>query len=529
MTVLPVIARELRSAARHSFTYYLRAIGVGSLLLASFLFGLEHGFGATMGGKLFGSLHATLFFAIWILVPLLTADCISRERREGTLGLLFMTPLKGTDVVVAKSAAHGLRAMTLWVAVLPVLTVPFLLGGVSWHEAMLSVLVNFSAMCWALAAGLLASAWSKVWLRALFRAAALAIAFLILLGFSFGCWVLLPAMSSGRRAWFAGSNAMAQFQTSSDYVLAAGMGFVSNISGNWPSYLRMASVNQLFSAMAQVTAFSVVVLALAILASGAKTRRSWQDESRSTRQIWLEKTFCTPFLWLSFFRGWMRRKLERNPIGWLEQRTWTGRLVIWGWLAVIISVYSAMLTDRNFFRHSSSLQGLIAVLLAGSMASSAAGSFRRERETGVLELLLVSPIGENDIVTGRLRGLWGQFLPAFGLLLGVWAYLSSFTPGSLDGEAIFFYAITYLTIPVVGLYFSLRCRNFITAFLSSLGAGLLMPLILPLLWRVSDPTSAVGIGSSGPAAFVQLILAGFCWSRLVDRLKKRNFPLDKTD
>ena len=80
-----------------------------------------------------------------------------------------------------------------------------------------------------------------------------------------------------------------------------------------------------------------------------------------------------------FFRRWMRRKLERNPIGWLEQRTWSGRLVTWGWFAVLISIYSTMLTDRHFFEDANGLQELMAWLLAGSMALSAAGSFRRER------------------------------------------------------------------------------------------------------------------------------------------------------
>ena len=114
-----------------------------------FFFGINHGFGASMGGALFGSLHFTLFWAIWILVPLLTADCISRERREGTLGLLFMTQLKANDIVVAKGLAHGLRALTLWLAVLPVVTIPFLMGGVSWPEVVLSAAINFSAICWA--------------------------------------------------------------------------------------------------------------------------------------------------------------------------------------------------------------------------------------------------------------------------------------------------------------------------------------------------------------------------------------------
>ena len=131
MIVLPVIARELRVSARHAFTYYLRALGVAALVLACLLFGAQQGFGPALGSKLFGSLHFTLFCAIWVLVPLLTADCISRERREGTLGLLFLTRLNAQDIVAAKTAAQALRALTLWLAVLPVLAIPFLMGGVS--------------------------------------------------------------------------------------------------------------------------------------------------------------------------------------------------------------------------------------------------------------------------------------------------------------------------------------------------------------------------------------------------------------
>src|SRR5947209_4491720 len=150
MPFIPVIERELRASSRQPFTYWLRTLAVSSLLLASLLFGLAHGFEPYVGGSLFSSLHFTLFCAIWILVPLLTADCISRERREGTLGLLFLTRLKGPDIVVAKSVAHGLRALTLWIAVLPIIAIPFLLGGLSRVEILLSLLIDLSMMCWAL-------------------------------------------------------------------------------------------------------------------------------------------------------------------------------------------------------------------------------------------------------------------------------------------------------------------------------------------------------------------------------------------
>ena len=122
MNVLPVISREMRAASRHAFTYYLRVLSAGALLLVCFWFGLEHGFRPNRAGVLFGNLHLVLFCAIWILVPILTADCISRERREGTLGLLFLTGLRATDIVAAKGLAHGLRAATMGLAVVPLST-----------------------------------------------------------------------------------------------------------------------------------------------------------------------------------------------------------------------------------------------------------------------------------------------------------------------------------------------------------------------------------------------------------------------
>src|SRR5664280_1738223 len=360
MTVLPVIARELRASARQPFTYYLRVLGVTALLLASLLFGLHYGFEPALGRRLFGALHGTLFGAIWLLVPMLTADCISRERREGTLGLLFLTPLTGTDVVVAKGLVHGLRALTLSLAVVPVLTVPFLIF---------------------LCAGT--------------------------------GWFLLHTVSAGQ---------LRQFDISWDRSMVAGLFILANVSYDWSSYFPWGSTGKMFSALGHTTLVSLLMLVVAVLVAGAKTRRSWQEEPPSRRQVWLQRTFCTPVIWVTFFRRWMRWKLERNPIGWLEQRTWSGRLVTWGWFAVLISIYSAVLTDRHFFQDANPLQEIMAWLLAGSMAMSAAASFQRERETGVLELLLVSPLGENQILSGRLRGLWGQFLPAVVLLLAVWSY-----------------------------------------------------------------------------------------------------------
>jgi len=513
MIVLPVIERELRTCARQPFTYYLRALGVASLLLSGLLFGMEHGFSPALGSRLFRSLHLTLFGAIWVLVPLLTADCISRERREGTLGLLFLTRLSATDIVAAKSLAHGLRALTLWLAVLPVLTVPFLLGGVSAVEALLSIAINFSAICWALAVGLLASAWSRSWLRAMLGAGVLA--FFLLIAFSM---VVGETMLHGTSSLLRSGS----FQTRSDFVFLSGFGFIAGGS----AYFRLftPSMFQLFGSLGLLASISLLMLLLAVVASGRNVRRIWQEPPPSKLRNWWERTFCTPMFLLSFFRQWMLRQIEHNPIGWLERRTWTGRLVTWGWFAVVISYYTAALSDQHFLRGLGGLQNGIAWFLAGSLAVSSAGSFRRERESGVLELLLVSPLGEGDIISGRLRGLWGQFLPAFGTLFFLWFYFMAFIPGAYDQPPILFHMSTFLALPVIGLYYSLRCRNFLAAFLMTLSAGLLVPIIAAAL-LFHDPTRLVWrLRLSPAAACIQCVVAYLCGSGLYQRLKQRAFP-----
>ena len=149
----------------------------------------------------------------------------------------------------------------------------------------------------------------------------------------------------------------------------------------------------------------------------------------------------------------------------------------------------------------SELQKFMAWLLLGVMAVSAAGSFQRERETGVLELLLVSPLSVGQIIGGRLRGLWGQFFPALIFLLGVWTYLAGLFPDpERDSGMIPFYCSSFLTLPVIGLYCSLRRRNFISAFLFTVFLGLVVPFGLKavLNWFTGV---FLGIGSIDSAGY----------------------------
>lgn len=71
------------------------------------VFALNVGVQPGSGSLLFSTLHGVLHVATWSLVPIMAADCISCERGEGTLGLLFLRALKPFDIILAKSAAMG--------------------------------------------------------------------------------------------------------------------------------------------------------------------------------------------------------------------------------------------------------------------------------------------------------------------------------------------------------------------------------------------------------------------------------------
>jgi ABC-type Na+ efflux pump permease subunit len=207
--------------------------------------------------------------------------------------------------------------------------------------------------------------------------------------------------------------------------------------------------------------------------------------------------------------------------------------VTWTWFAIIVSVQSAALTDRSFFRSYQSWENFMAWALALSMAASAAGSFRRERETGVLELLLVSPLRTGQIIGGRLRGLWGQFLPSIITLLGIWVYFAGLFEPEDSLALIWFFLVTYLVLPVIGLYFSVSCRHFLTAFLLTLVFANLLPYVMAMAAALAAASSNGpsyldwSQGLSGSIWIFQCVLAIFFAIRLQQKLRTRSFPLER--
>ena len=137
MSFLPIAQRELRATSRRRSTRWIRCsaalLAIGASLISPALAPAIAGIANTVN-PLFGVQTACAFGLSILAGMFLTSDCLSEEKREGTLGLLLLTDLKSRDVVLGKFVATSVNALYCLLALLPVTAVPLLLGGVTLAE-----------------------------------------------------------------------------------------------------------------------------------------------------------------------------------------------------------------------------------------------------------------------------------------------------------------------------------------------------------------------------------------------------------
>ena len=142
----PVLARELtqRMRGRHVWlvlTLYLTVLAVllrWVYVAASRDTGFDGGVNllasATVGRSIFQWLLFFMLLLVCFIVPGLTAGAISGERERQTLIALQLTLLRPRSIVVGKLLASLAFVVLLILASLPLVSVPFLVGGVSGTE-----------------------------------------------------------------------------------------------------------------------------------------------------------------------------------------------------------------------------------------------------------------------------------------------------------------------------------------------------------------------------------------------------------
>ena len=434
LVFLPLVVRELRVAARRPRTYYGRmmaagiwvAVAVNVLLAASSV-----GVGKHDGQALFQSV-STALFAWALLAAFAGADSISVEKREGTIGFLFLTDLKSHDIVLGKMAASAVPAFYAAVAALPLLAICMLMGGVTAGQYAKTGLAIMDAFFLGQAVGIFSSALCRV------RGNAVGLPFLIFLLFL---------------AYSACTAALAEFL---GWVWVADFLWLNNPAR--PFYLA----SNAFSGRGSVAAeywLSLLVVHLQgwiflALASWVLPRR-WRDKHKKV-SVW--KTTWARWRYGSMAaRADFRRRLAGiNPFLWLVCR---GRLSpVFGWCGFGAFTFLAVICAAGMFSDESwaetyegyftfviiSLQFMLRVCVPAHAAV-----LEEHRRNGSLEIMLCcTPMSVDEILEGMwllLRGYY--FWPVFVLVIleGLMFFAALFT-GLRHSVDLDFLCFTVLSI-----------------------------------------------------------------------------------
>ena len=410
MTFLPIVERELRINARGRWVHRTRVLVALSLMALWFFLSMAAG---SSGRPL---QHARAAFTAITLVGLgfamlagffLTADCLSEERREGTLGLLFLTDLKGYDVVLGKLVSTSLRAIYGLLAGMPVLALPLLLGGMTAGEFGRMTLVLCVTLLLSLSVGMGVSALSRESREAMSRT------LLVMLGLA----GVLPMLWSVCRLSLPG------FRVGSfDWLL-------------WPSpgHAYRCALDAYYSGHRGAQEFWISIGVMAGLSAAFLTGamvllpRVWQERAR-----WGNAAASRDYKFFSRFgskrfRATRRWLLDANPFYWLATRDrWMGQrtqsvllILLLIWLYFFFATFSPKSsTMRGGFTMALFVAYGLHQILKCSIAIEASRRISEDRQSGALELLLVTPLHPKQIVTAQLRAIRRTFaVPVFLVVL----------------------------------------------------------------------------------------------------------------
>jgi ABC-type transport system involved in cytochrome c biogenesis permease component len=385
---------------------------------------------------LFGWIAGISFFFCNLAGVRLTADTLSEEKRNGTLGLLFLTNLRGLDVVLGKMSANSLQAVYGLMAVAPVMMVPLLMGGVAPAEVGRMVGVLFAALFLSLSVGIACSAQFKA------AKAATGVTSLVLLFLNFGIPVISIVLDEYNYINNSESEFLACFSTGAMFPLA----FSGSFSGNAPFF---------YQSLGTALGVGVVSLGFAVW----RTPRSWQDREakpsaaaapRSAKAISLRAA-----------------RLDDNPVFWLNARWRQRPLLVWAavFAGFMLWLWGLLENGRWWLDEETCLMTLWYTFTGFKLwiASASCDRFREDRQQGALELLLATPLIYRDFSLGQARRLLWQFGWPLGLVLATVPFMMG---NSRDDSLPFYFvglvgmlAADIWAMHFVGMRLSLTARK----------------------------------------------------------------------
>jgi hypothetical protein len=480
MNVTPVIARELQIRCRAPFTYWGRA-GLGAIALMAASQALiipTSAANLTAIGSATFRVVALLGFLLACGAAMATADGLSSERREGTLGLLLLTPLKPIEVIIGKLVVSSLTASYALFGFLPALGLIIFTGGVSGLQFVRVSIALVSTACLALGVGTWISARSEKRGKAMRAAVLMMIAFIV-----------IPR--------FLGHAYRFDFAACPSPLTAYEYAFDSTYLTHWSVF---------WYSIACVLIETVLLIALA----GNYLARTWQRASWSVKPP-PEEWRPVDVEQAATLDAATKELLATDPVCWTVSRQringalWLGSILIllagsgFSWLTLMSN---ARLMTFGMFN---SLYLLVSIA-SGALLAWAAGRFLYEAQrSGELELLMTTPIGAENVISGNwralcrpLRGAWllVAFLVVISIISGGTAYVAI---------AVLLRVLDIIALCWVGMYFGLVARKSISIVAWTVALVIGIPWLLLLLFELFATQS--GAGARASMLWIPLIAA----------------------
>lgn len=402
-------------ASRRPNTYWLRCGAAGVVIvLGTFCFMVMQRDSASreIAMTLFGIMTGSAVLYALLAGTRSTADCLSGEKREGTLGLLFLTDLKGYDIVFGKLAATSLSAFYGVLAVVPILAVPLLMGGVALAEFGRMALVAVNTLFFSLAVGIGVSALSVSARKAAGTTLLLLLCFTMFVPVVGISLTELSKVPNRFLPYFFLSSPGATFATAFDIVYKN------------PGTAGFAAWKVFWWSLATVHFLGWLFLIVACW----RAPRVWQDRPAGTAWSgWLERcrqwSYGTPED-RSAFR---RRLLNQNAFYWLSSRVRSRPAYVWGVLGLLgcgwawgaAKYHRDWLMTPMFILTAIVLNLVIKIWVAAEVGRQLA----EDRKNGTLELLLSTPLTVPDILRGQMLALLRQFLGPVLTVVVIWVVL----------------------------------------------------------------------------------------------------------
>jgi ABC-type transport system involved in multi-copper enzyme maturation permease subunit len=394
MTFLPIVERELRVAARKRSTFWLRSVAASLALIIGaaclWLFTVS-GFGSSgPGGMVFNAIMWLFVCAALAAGLFFTSDSLSEEKREGTLGFLFLTDLRGYDVVAGKLLATSLRGFFPLLAFFPILATTLLMGGVTGGQFWKTSVALLNALFFSLAAGLFISAISRDSQRALTAT------FFLMLWFIFA-----GPVADATIAYAAGRGIRPVFSLSSPgYVFQSAGGWGRTFF--WPGFFTTQAIAWLLFAFACLLIPRTWQQRAGKAAVAAKTRGYAWRYGNAARRLKLRN-----------------KLLPLNPVLWLASRERWQLVGMWVIALLVVCLVASVVLEapRQTWMALTYPVGFFMLLLYLGASSQSCRFFVEARNTGLIELLLATPLSERKIVLGQWRALVRTFaIPVFIIL-----------------------------------------------------------------------------------------------------------------